>query len=74
MVYYDVADYAYEVMKKSTTGGVSGEMKTTASKTEADKFSHLSNDIAGCGRKIIVLLFTFLSGHIKYTTAIAHHV
>ena len=40
---YDVVGGAYEVMKKSTAGGVSGEVKTTASKTEADKFSHLSD-------------------------------
>ena len=33
---YDVVGGAYEVIKKSTAGGVSGEVKTAASKTEAE--------------------------------------
>ena len=33
---YDVVGGAYEVIKKSTAGGVSGEVKTAASKTGAE--------------------------------------
>ena len=33
---YDVVGGAYEVVKKSTAGGVSGEVKTAASKTGAE--------------------------------------